>query len=427
MRKLIFLLLLLFYSFMLKAQTKGVVVDGTKNSPLSGVNVYLQRDSIGVGITDDEGAFFIPHNRVNAADTLVFSYVGYLPFRCTLEMLQRMNNRVSMFEQLQSLQEVLVSGERGPHFLEHKELAMLPVKIGLYSFRGFVHDRKIYIVAGDETVIELGSRKIHVGEEQGIKTWEFRSPKMYVYDIANDTWETSSVKVVPRAGHAALYYKDKIFILGGVRYSASHQIEFTDATMEVYDMKKDTLYVDPVNPHQAVDFTSFIYNDHLYVMGGAVKEREFTNKIHSLDLKNGVWYEMADTIPSEHCGRKNGILVGHRVYFFGGSRSTPQWTSVCYDLETGKWERLCDLKDGVAYPGLASHGDYIYIFENRYLQVYDIKSDSIRIYSLTFDFEDAGLFYADGNLYIVGGCIREGVLVTPSCEVFAVDVSRIGR
>ena len=57
MRKLIFLLLLLFYSFMLKAQTKGVVVDGTKNFPLSGVNVYLQRDSIGVGITDDEGAF----------------------------------------------------------------------------------------------------------------------------------------------------------------------------------------------------------------------------------------------------------------------------------------------------------------------------------------------------------------------------------
>ncbi|WP_455607718.1 carboxypeptidase-like regulatory domain-containing protein, partial [Bacteroides rodentium] len=183
MKYLYFLLVLFSFSSVIKAQTKGVVLDGARNSPLSGVNVYLQRDSIGVGITDDEGVFFIPRNRVNTADTLVFSYVGYLPFKCTLEMLQRMNNRVSMFEQLQSLQEVLVSGERGPHFLEHKELAMLPVKYGLFSFGHFLYNGKIHVVAGDETKIVIVQNKY----EQGVVAWEFRSPKMYVYDIANDT------------------------------------------------------------------------------------------------------------------------------------------------------------------------------------------------------------------------------------------------
>ena len=55
---------------------------------------------------------------------------------------------------------------------------------------------------------------------------------------------------------------------------------------------------------------------------------------------------------------------------------------------------MCDLKDGVSYPGLASDGSYIYIFENRNLQVYHIETDTMRIYELAaLDVENTGLFY----------------------------------
>ena len=60
------------------------------------------------------------------------------------------------------------------------------------------------------------------------------------------------------------------------------------------------------------------------------------------------------------------------------------WTAASYDLRTGEWWRLCDLKDGVSYPGLASDGSYIYIFENRNLQVYHIETDTMRIYELGY-------------------------------------------
>ena len=214
--------------------------------------------------------------------------------------------------------------------------------------------------------------------------------------------------------------------MGGKRLSTNRQLEYTDATMEVYDLNKDTLYVDPVNPHQAVDFASFIYDECLYVMGGAVKEKMFSNQIHMLDLKRGVWYEQENTIPAEWCGRMNGILVGDKVYFFGGYRTAPMWFTVSYDLRTGKWQRLCDLKDGVSYPGLASDGDCIYIFENRNLQVYDIKTNTMRIYELAaLDLESAGLFYWKNTLYIVGGCTRRGIYVAPHKGVIAVDVSQI--
>lgn len=402
------------------AQVKGVVVDGGKGQPLSGVNIYLQKDSTGVGSTDRKGEFRIIHNKIEANDTLIFSYVGYLPFKCTLSGLQRLDCKVILHEHSQLLREVVVSGERSPFFLEWTWLASLPKP--LYSFGGLLHDGKIYVIAGDETLVKPSNRV------PGTEVWEFRSSDMYVYDIATDEWKKCAKGFVPRAGHVAQFYKGKIFTLGGKRFSTNRQLEYTDATMEVYDLDKDTLYVDPVNPHQAVDFTSFIYNDCLYAMGGAVKEKVFSNKIHTLDLKQGVWYELANTIPAERCGRMNGIPVGDKVYFFGGYKTAPLWTVASYDLRTGEWQRLCDLKDGVAYPGLASHGDNIYIFENRNLQVYNIKTNTMRIYELTtLNMESAGLFYWDNMLYIVGGCARQGIYVTPYNSVVAVDVSQINQ
>lgn len=404
-----------------RAQIKGVVVDGEKSQPLSGVNIYWQKDSVGIGITDVKGEFKVASPHMGVTDTLVFSYIGYSTFKCTLRQLQQLE-KVVMHEKPQLLHEVVVGGERFPFFLEWTSLSPLPQP--LYSYGGFLHNGKIYVVAGDKTLIYTVLKRY----KQGTEAWEYHSTEMYVYDIATDTWKKCADGFAPRANHAAHFYKDIIFIIGGKRFSTNRKLEYTDATLEVYDLNKDTLYVDPVNPHQAVDFTSFIYNDCLYVMGGAVKERVFSNKIHTLDLKRGVWYELENTIPPEWQGRMNGILVKDKVYFFGGCRTTPMWTAVSYNLQTGEWRQLCDLKDGVAYPGLASYGDYIYIFENRNLQVYNIKTDTIRIYELpTLDIESAGLFYWDHTLYIVGGCIREGICVTPYDNVVAVDVTPINR
>lgn len=418
MRNLLILCISLF-PLVLSAQTKGYVVDGKRGIPLANVNIYTLKDSIGIGITNNNGEFSFADSGMGVNDTLVFSYVGYLLFKCTLHTLRQLEYKIKMSEQPQLLNEIVVSGERSPIFLDYMQLAQIPK--GLFSFGAFQLENQIYIIAGDETLVYPTKKR------DGTIVLEYHSPDMYIYDIVADTWNKQDKTFATRAGHAAHYYKNKIFVLGGKRYSTNRKLEYTDATMEVYDMDKDTIYIDTVNPHQAIDFTSFIYNDFLYVMGGAVKENKFTNKIHALDLRHGVWYEMEDTIPAERCGRMNGILVNHKVYFFGGYRTAPSWTSASYDLHTGKWEKLCDLKDGVSYPGIASHGDYIYIFEKKTLQVYNIKTDSIRIYSLNLNFEGAGLFYSEGNLYIVGGCTRSGIYVSPQNSVYSVDVSRISR
>lgn len=422
MRITLIVCILFLGTFVSNAQMKGIVVDGKDKQPLSGVNIYLQKDSTGIGATDRKGEFMFTRGQINIGDTIAFSYVGYLSFQCTLGELKQQNYKVTLYEQPQQLREVVVDGERSPIFLEWIWMASLPKP--LYSFGGFTHKGKIYVIAGDETIVRLVSTRYRHGTE----AWEYHSSDMYVYDIATDTWEKSMKGFVPRANHAAHFYKDKIFVLGGKRYSTNRQLEYTDATTEIYDMVKDTLYIDPVNPHQAVDFTSFIYDNCLYVMGGAIKHSVFSDKIHTFDLKRGVWYELEGKIPPEQVGKMNGILSGDKVYFFGGYRTSPKWTTASYNLQTGEWRKLCDLKDGVAYPGLAIHGDYIYIFENHNLQVYNIKSNTISIYKLaSLDVDSAGLFFWDDKLYIVGGCNRSGIYIAPSRGVVSVDVNQIEK
>ena len=79
------------------------------------------------------------------------------PLKCTLSELQHLGYKVVLHEHPQLLHEIVVSGERPPFFLEWTSLSPLPKP--LYSFGGFLHAGKIYVVAGDETLIRMVTDK----------------------------------------------------------------------------------------------------------------------------------------------------------------------------------------------------------------------------------------------------------------------------
>lgn len=108
MRIYIFLFLIAIYTLSLKSQTKGSVIDGKDNYPLSGVNIYMQRDSVGIGITDETGYFNVANiEKFAGNDTIVFSYIGYLSLKLSLKDLQYLGYRVLMYAHSQQLPEVI--------------------------------------------------------------------------------------------------------------------------------------------------------------------------------------------------------------------------------------------------------------------------------------------------------------------------------
>lgn len=139
----------------LNSQVRGCVVDGRDKSPLSGVNIYLQRDSTGIAITDDSGKFKLGDwNQGILNDTLVFSYVGYMPMKYTLKELEASGYIVKLYSYSQSLQEVVVKGESRRTFGEYEFLNNLPQ--GLYSSAVLACDGKIYVVSGEESYAICG-------------------------------------------------------------------------------------------------------------------------------------------------------------------------------------------------------------------------------------------------------------------------------
>ena len=398
----------------MKSQSQGYVIDGKDNSPLSGVNIYLQKDSVGIGVTDENGHFNIADiENIAGNDTIIFSYVGYLSLKLTLKDLRYSSYRVIMFTYSQQLPEVSVKGERGRIFLSYEPLKDLPVAV--VSSGSFFQNGKIYIISGDEKTLATGGTF---------------SDKMYVYDIATDIWTESLQKFARRNGHRAHYYKGRVFIVGGKYLSTNRRLEYTAPQIEIYDLDRDTLYVDWTNPHQTVDPATFIYNNCLYMMGGTIKKNVYSDKVHMLDLQTGVWYDAGIAIPKERRDFMKCVLVGHVAYFFGGQYTASMWKVRSYDLETGGWNDLCNLKEGVCCPGIASNGNLIYIYESTTLQIYNIRMNTVSAYYFTDGLESSGLFYVDGKLYVVGG--RQQLSFSGFLEhriepenVFSIDVSRI--
>lgn len=64
---------------------------------------------------------------------------------------------------------------------------------------------------------------------------EYLSERMFIYDIAADTWTESSREFIPRTCHSAHYYKGKAFVVGGKYFSTNRRLEYTEARVEVYD------------------------------------------------------------------------------------------------------------------------------------------------------------------------------------------------
>lgn len=414
MKTHLLLLLSAIVSLSVHAQTQGQVTDAKDNQPLPGVNIYLQKDSAGIGATDRDGHFDLSAlKKIAMSDTIVFSYVGYLSLRLTCADLRKSDYRVAMQAHAQALPEVSISGEKGRSFLNYEPLEDLPMR--LTSPASFVHDGKIFLISGTE--------KTPVGDS-------ILSEKMLIYDIAADAWTESPRKFARRNGHRAHYYKGKVFVVGGKYWSTNRRLEYTAPQIEIYDMERDTLYVDRVNPHQAVKPATFIYDDCLYVMGGSVKERVYSDKVHTLDLKTGVWYDTGIVIPEERLDFSAGVAVGHVVYFFGGWRMASIWKVRSYNLLTGEWKDLCDLKECVSSPGVATCQDLIYIYENQSLQIYNIRTNRVTAHYFTDGRCYTELFYAGGKLYLVGGrpmptFSEEDEPTLEPESVFSVDVSHI--
>lgn len=100
----LFCLLWVIPSYSQNASVQGTVIDQENGEPLPGVNVMVKNSSSGT-VTDVNGHYNLS---VSEGETLVFSFIGYLPQEIPVD--GRTSIDVSLESDVQSLEEVVVTG-----------------------------------------------------------------------------------------------------------------------------------------------------------------------------------------------------------------------------------------------------------------------------------------------------------------------------
>ncbi|MBE9490080.1 MAG: carboxypeptidase-like regulatory domain-containing protein [Bacteroidetes bacterium] len=442
--KILILLFFLSTIFSFAQNIKGVVLDENTNKSLIGVHVYLLKNKNKGVVTNDKGAFKLKiKSKISNNDTIVFSHIGFVSKKIPLSDMKDINNIISLSLDVQYLEKVsVISNKKLKPKIHFNKLSSL--KGGLYSFGSLIKNNRIYVIGGDQSddtdeykkALSISMDKYieptineYLSEVRNIFSWQHFKGSLQVYDIMSNTWETSSLKFRKRAYNNMHFFNDKIYVFGGKRLSKNRAFEYLDEKIEVFDLTSNSILIDDVNPHQAINFASFLKEDNLIVLGGSTKLKkngikEYSNKVHLYNLKSGNWFELADMpTPKE----TKGIFVNDKIYLIGGFNKKPLDEIESYNLETGKWKKEGQLFHGVERPALAYNDNIIYIFESGSILTYDINTKELNEYFIGLYLKSSELFYANNTLYLLGGYKEDEFSKIPSPDLFSIDLDEFNK
>ena len=440
-----FLFFLLFSgSYISLSQTiSGKVLDANSKKPIENVNIYLS-DKTSIGTNSGSEGFFsfqIP-KKVAKKDSIRFSVLGYKTFTIALNELLQKANIILLEKQATQLKEVNVSTKRKQNFIRFKKIG--EIENNTYSFASLLIDDKIYISGGDTSTEEDSFKRatIRANEKSPnptfldvINNWEPSFTKQaysnhfLTFDLK--TYETSIVskKIYARAYHNMNYYDGELYILGGKYLSGIKKNEYLSNKIEVVDIEKNTIQIDKTNPHQAINFASFVYKDNIVAMGGSLKikkdgRKKYSDKIHQYNIKTGYWFEIGKMkTPKE----TSGILFNDKFYVFGGFKDEALHTIESWNVTTGVWKQEGELFREAEKPAVTKDDTTIFIYHHGLLMQFNPIKKSLKSYRINLYLKDAKLHFYNDSLYIIGGYRETGFSKEPSSAIYKIDISEFNR
>ncbi|OQX98112.1 MAG: hypothetical protein B6I20_11470 [Bacteroidetes bacterium 4572_117] len=439
MKKIILLFALSLTSLISFSQhINGMVLDKETNKPLEGVHVYINTTDIGT-LTNDKGTFYLklPPN-IRKKDVICFSYVGYKTLEIPYSKIKN-KHQIYLNRNIINITEIKLSQKRKLNTkLPYTKLASM--KIGLHSFGSILNDNKIYVVGGDasfeingfqQTMAESSNMSFKELLKKASSNYSNHTYKanLLTYDIDLNKWEIDKLKFRKRAYHNLNYYNNKIYVLGGKWVSANGRFEYLDDKIEVFDKNSRNVEIDDTNPHQAVNFASFTYDNFMIVMGGSVKikrngTKKYSNKVHMYNMQTGLWYELENMTKAKEV---NGILLGDKIYLIGGFNNNPLSDIESFDLISGKWEKIGDIFNSISKPGITQNNNILYFFDNGKMYTYDTKTKKLDEYSIDLFLNASKLFCADNKLYILGGYEKEEFSSLASKRLYSIDLNEFEK
>lgn len=421
-------------------QIKGVVVDGNTKKPLEGVNIYLKNVPYGT-VSKDDGVFQLKNNK--ASDTIFFRYLGYSTKSYALKtFLGQKRDSVFMYPTEERLGEVEVAGRKKMlDIIKAKKLSSM--RFALTGFGSTIVDGRIYVIGGDKSYKEDNFNKEYEKLSEMDPTqlsnpvvfsklfsshneaWVAYSGKLQIYDPKTNNWAQSKTKFAKRAYHTISQKDGKIYVIGGKTLAANGAFEYLANTIEVYDIAKDSIMVDNVNPHQASGPLALADGNDILLIGGSTKmlkngKKEYAKKIHFYNVPSGNWYELG-AIPEGM--EPNGTMLNNKLYMVNNNGDNSDTTTIfIFDFITGKWDKLPDVDIANHNPRLVAGNGILYIYQKGLLLTYDPKYRELKKYAVNVEVEHPNFHFYNGKLYILGGSTSREFSSHPVTDLYAIDI-----
>lgn len=447
-KRLCIVCILVLPLFSIAQHVKGTVYCGQSNIPLEGVHIYISNSKKGA-TTNEKGKFEIKLDKADSsAKTISFSFLGYHRKELLLNEIKNNTLQIFLTPSKEKLDVVSISSElRLKRRLKYENIQGM--KKSLFAFGADLVHNKIYVAGGDfslETDSYITTFRLNPIYANMLSSFnDFLNDTRFTpknnkghdgtlsyYDLAKNEWTTVLPnKLRKRAYHRMLHHENRLYVIGGKNLSSNKKFEYLDPKIEIIDLKNKTITVDHTNPHQAVNPIAFVYNNRIIMMGGVSKIRKngtkiFSDKIHSYNLKSGLWYEIGN-LP--FLNNAKGILIGDSVFLIeiDEDQKTPP-KLYTFNLISGDWKHLGDLPKEIKNPSITyDNQDHVYFHENEALYTLNFHDLRLLKYTMSLSYTSSSMFYKDNELYILGGYKENDFSKTPSSIFLKIDLGELKK
>lgn len=230
------------------------------------------------------------------------------------------------------------------------------IPIEIHHFQAVAHGDVIYVVGG------MTGR--YPKEQPLANIWKYYPKK--------DKWEMGSEipKDRRRGGAGAIVYKDKIYLVGGIKFGhTSGTTNFFDC----FDIRTQKWQILTDAPHIRDHFSAITVNNKLYCIGGRNTSVHYIDsfgaffkatvaEVDYFDFETDNWHTMKNPLPIPTAAG-SVIYLKNKLLYFGGesNQKLAHHQTQSLDLETGTWKFVSPMVVGRHGTGAILYKGAIYI------------------------------------------------------------------
>gem|GEM_PF-394443 len=190
-----------------------------------------------------------------------------------------------------------------------------------------------------------------------------------VYDPATNTWTTKSSMPTPRADLSANVVNGVIYLIGGKQYSGTAPFYVETGVNECYFPDNDSWSTKASIPTSVEGYASAVVDNKIYVIGGARYSTSagivsFVNANQVYDTQTDQWTQAAPLPVTTSYGAAaatTGNLAPQGIYFVGGYTGTAYSNHAqMLSLSNNSWVNVEFMPTARDYLGLAVVNDELY-------------------------------------------------------------------